>query len=198
MMALFLCAVLAEYVQPGIIWQAHSSLLAQTERTYKSAPTNMLGQLMITIFRIGSIAMALCLCLCTPEHGSFATYADVCGLIVAFLVAKMLCNLFIDYVFMISRRFMPSYEQYGDLVTMACCALFVCLPFVIRFGNAVVGVRVLAAVAILFLILWTYRLMRNYVRSLMAIVYIALYICTLEVLPLGLLFYLSSKTITLI
>lgn len=198
MMALFLCAVYAEFMQPGVISQAHSSLLAQNERTYKNAPTNLFGQTLITLFRIGSLAMGICICLCTAEHGSFAVYAAVCGLTVAVLIAKMICNSLVDYAFQISRRFMPAYEQYSDISTLSCCLLFPCLLVVLRLGNPTIGYWVLGCATAVFLLMWTFRVIRNYLRSPMAILYIALYICTLEVLPLGVLFYLASKTIPLI
>lgn len=198
MMALFVCAIYAEFMQPGVITQAHSSLMAQNERTYKSAPTNFFGQTLITLFRIGTLALGICACLCTAEHGSFTVFAAVCGLTIAVLIGKMICNGIVDYTFQISRRFMPAYEQYSDISTLACCLLFPGLMVVLRLGNPTIGYWVLGTVTALFVLMWTYRVVRNYLRNPMAILYIVLYIATLEVLPLGILFYLSSIMIPLI
>lgn len=195
MMALFLCAIFAEYMQPGVISQAHTSLFAHDDRTYKNAPNNLLGQMLVSIFRLGTVTMAICVCLCSAEHGSFAAFAAVGGLTFGMLLVKMLCNGLIDYTFMISRRLMPAYEQYGDIVTLATCILFPLLAVVLRFGTPVAGRWILGSTAVLFVLIWTYRMMRNYLRTPMAMMYIALYICTLEVLPMGVLFYLSSITI---
>ena len=198
MLALLLCAVLGELLQPGVISQASSSLLSQNDRTYKNAPTNFPGQVMITMFRIGTAAMGLYLCLYTGGQSGFGVFATLCGLIVALLLVKMLCNNLLDYTFQISRRFMPAYEQYGDITTIATCILYPTLLIMLRVDNILMNRWLVGSIAVLFLLMWLYRLARNYIQSLGSILYVGLYLGTLEVLPLGLLFYLGSKTISII
>ena len=198
MFALLLCAVMGEVLQPGVISQASSSLLSKNDRTYKAAPTNFMGQLMMTLFRIGTIAMGLYLCLYTGGHYGFGAYMALGGIVIATLLVKMFCNGVLDYTFQISRRFMPAYEQYGDIITIASCILYPALLVMLRVGNCTVSRWIVGSVAVLFLMMWLYRLARNYIRSLGAMVYVVLYVCTLEVLPLGMLFYLGSKTISIL
>jgi hypothetical protein len=198
MLVLLLCAVLGELLQPGVISQATSSLFSRNERTYRDAPVNFPGQVMMTIFRIGTIGMGLYLCLYREGDCHFGAYAAICGIILAVLVGKMLCNSVLDYTFQISRRFSPAYEQYGDITTIVSCILYPALLVAMRIGSCTVNGWILGCVAVLFLLLCLFRMVRNYIQSPMAIVYVALYICTLEVLPLGLLFYFGSKTISII
>ena len=198
MLALLLCAVLGEVLQPGVISQAASSLFSRNERTYRDAPVNFPGQLMMTLFRIGTIGMGLYLCLYTDGEYGFGEYAALCGVILAVLVGKMLCNGILDYTFQISRRFSPAYEQYGDIITIVSCILYPALLVAMRIGSSTVNGWILGSVAVVFLLLWIFRMARNYIQSPMAIVYVALYICTLEVIPYGLIFFLGSKTISMI
>ena len=198
MLALLLCAVLGEVLQPGVISQAASSLFSRNERTYRDAPVNFPGQVMMTLFRIGTIGMGLYLCLYTDGEYWFGAYAALCGVILAVLVGKMLCNGILDYTFQISRRFSPAYEQYGDIITIVSCILYPALLVAMRIGSSTVNGWILGSVAVVFLLLWLFRMARNYIQSPMAIVYVALYICTLEVIPYGLIFFLGSKTISMI
>lgn len=198
MLVLLLCAVLGEVFQPGVISQAASSLFSRNERTYRDAPVNFPGQLMMTLFRIGTIGMGLYLCLYTDGEYWFSEYAALCGVILVVLVGKMLCNGILDYTFQISRRFSPAYEQYGDITTIVSCILYPALLVSMRIGSSTVNGWILGSVAVVFILLWLFRLTRNYIQSPMAIVYVVLYICTLEVLPMGLLFYFGSKTISII
>lgn len=198
MLALLLCAVLGEVLQPGVISQAASSLFSRNERTYRDAPVNFPGQVMMTLFRIGTIGMGLYLCLYTDGEYGFGEYAALCGVILAVLVGKMLCNGILDYTFQISRRFSPAYEQYGDIITIVSCILYPALLVAMRIGSSTVNGWILGSVAVVFLLLWIFRMARNYIQSPMAIVYVALYICTLEVIPYGLIFFLGSKTISMI
>lgn len=198
MLALLLCAVLSEYMQPGVISQAHTSLFSQSDRTYKDAPVNFIGQFMITLFRIGTLAMAVCLSVYTEGNLRFGAFAVIGGITLAVLLVKMACTALVDYTFMLSRRFAPAYGQYSDIATIAVCALFPAVLAVLYIGNQTAARWVLLGATALFVVMWTYRMVRTYLQSLLAILYIALYIVTLEALPVGVLLYISSKTISYI
>ena len=81
-------------MQPGVILQSPTSLLAQTDRTYKDSPVNLYGQLLISVFRIGTLAMGVYLCVPESAAFRFGIYAAICGMTVAMLLVKMrLCFL---------------------------------------------------------------------------------------------------------
>ena len=198
MLALLLCAVAAEFFQPGVITQAPTALLVRTERVYKAAPTNFLGQLFVTLFRIGTPAMALCLCFSEPGHASFTVFWAVCGLIVGVWMMKMLCNLLLDYTFTLRRQFGEAYEPYGNLVTLVTLAMYPAVLVLLRVGNAVAAQWTIGILAAIFLLTVIYRTLRTYLVSLSAVLYLILYIVTLEVLPIVLLIYFSTQTINIL
>ena len=198
MLVLLLCAVLGEYIQPGAITQSVQSLRPRLERTYKDAPNNFLAQLLITFFRIGTLAMALCLCLCADDAFTLTAFAALCGVVFVVLAVKMLCDLFVDYTFMVSRRFMPLYEHYANIFTITTCVLYPCLLVMLRVGSTTGSRWVLGIVAVLFLLMWLYRSSSTFINSPIAILYYILYIVTLEVLPIGGILYLSMQTLALI
>ena len=198
MLVLMFCATLAELAQPGVITQAHASLFARTDRTYKDAPVNFFGQLFIALFRIGTLGMALILCLYSEGHCSFAGFCAVCGIAVAVLLVKMVCNLLLDFTFSISRRAEMPYEHYANIATIAIAVLYLTLLVLMRYGNTVAAIWAFWSISMLFVLMWTYRSWRLFVDSPRAIVYLLLYIGTVEVLPLAGLYYLSEKTIALL
>lgn len=197
MLVLLLCAVLSEVMQPGVILQAPTSLLAQTDRTYKDAPVNLYGQILISLFRIGTLAMGVYLCIPESIAFRFDIYAAICGVTLGILLVKMLSNAVIGFTFGLSGQMNQSYEHYGDITTLATCALYPALLVVLRIGDLAVNRWVVLIASGLFILMWTFRLIRTYWTHPVAILYIALYICTLEVLPLGALFLISSKIISL-
>lgn len=198
MLVLLLCAIVSEWLQPGIITQAHESLIAKTDRTYKESPNTFLGQMLISVFRIGTIAMALCLCVYKGTGFSFAAFAVICGLVVALLLLKMLFNRIIDYTFALSRRFGEAYELYADIVTLAAVALYPIVLAMLRIGTPLLAQWGTGIVAVLFLGMWIYRSARLYIVSPIAVVYLTLYIGTLEVLPIASLYVLSDKMIAIL
>lgn len=198
MLTLMLCALLSEWTQPGIITQAHESLVVHTERTYKGSPNTFLGQLLMALFRIGTIGMALCLCVYKGAVFSFTAFVGICGLVVALLLVKMLLNVVINYTFALSHRFGNAYEIYADITTLAVLALYPIVLVMLRVDNPEATQWGSGIVALLFLGVWIYRSIRQYAVSPLAVVYLALYLCTLEVLPIVSLYVLSDKMITIL
>jgi len=197
MFVLLLCAVLSEYAQPGIITQAYLSL-SDKDRTYKDAPTNIFGQAFITLFRIGTMALAVAFCLYSGGTFSFTAYAAVCGIVLGVLVIKMFCNKLIDFTFDLSHRFGDFYEHYGNIATMGVVVLFPLLLILLRVGTPLACRWGLGIVTGAFLLLWIYRSARQCVSSPLALLYLVLYMATLEVLPLATVYYLSAKMMTIL
>lgn len=195
MLFLMLCALLSEMMQPGVISQTGASLRMRTERVYKDAPTNYLSQFLITLFRIGTLAMALYLCFYQEGPFSFDIFVVICGVVFLVTLLKMLGDVLVDYTFMLSRRFTSAYEHYANIITITSCILYPCVLVLMRYGNAIASRWVLGAVAVVFFALWIYRASRHFIESPRAVFYFILYLCTLELLPLGLILYLSSQTI---
>lgn len=195
MLFLLLCAILSEMMQPGVISQAGASLRVRTERMYKDAPTNYLSQILITLFRIGTLALALYLCFYNGGRWTFGNFAILCSIVFLVALVKMAGDALADYTFMLSRRFSPAYEHYSNIMTLTSCLLYPCVLILLRFGNTIASRWVVGTMTVIFLMLWIYRAWRHFVDSPKAIPYFILYICTLEFLPLGLLLYLSSQTI---
>lgn len=192
---LLLCAVLAEFLQRGIITQSLQSVLTHSNRTYKDAPVNFWAQVLITIFRVCVIALAVYLCCYIEGTFTFAAFAAICGLLVGLLIVKMLCHWILDYTFRFSHMFESAYEPYANIVTLASVVLYPIILILLRIDSAAVARWSVGAVAVLFLLIWFYRGGRIFIQSPVGIFYFALYLCTLEFLPMMALYYLSDITI---
>ena len=198
MMGLLLSAILSEWFQPGIITQSYESLLAHTDRMYKQSPNTFLGQLLMAFFRIGTIAMALCLCVYKEMQFSFAVYGVVCALVVVVLMLKMLCNITIDYTFQLSQRYGKATEIYADLFTMAVMVLYPVVLVMLRLNNPVLTQWGVGIVALIFIGMWMYRSARLYLVSPQAAGHLLVYMATLEILPMAVLYVGSAKLIAII
>ena len=199
MLLLFICGILGEWLQPGIVSKASVTLTARiTDRMYKDVPDNLFGQFCMILFRIGTLAMGLCLCFYPENRFPFVTFAAVFGLIVAVLMVKMFFNVLLDYAFSLSRQFGEVYDHYANVTTLAALILYPLLLILLRLGNPQISQWVVGITIILFLIMWVYRSIRTYVVSLPALLYYVVYLCTLELLPMAALVYLSAKMIVIL
>ncbi|MBQ2067456.1 MAG: DUF4271 domain-containing protein [Paludibacteraceae bacterium] len=198
MLVLLITAVLAELFQPGVVTQAKSSLMAQNDRTYKESPVNFLGQLMITLFRIGVIAMSLYLCCRPTGRFSFAGFGVISAIVLAVFLVKMLSNIWVDRTFGISRRFGDPYEHYGNIATLLTLVLYPTVLVLMRVGNPIANRWVVGLMALLFIGVWLYRSIRQFMTSIVQIPYLLLYICTMEVLPIAILYISSDQIVTIL
>jgi hypothetical protein len=99
---------------------------------------------------------------------------------------------------MLSRRFGTPYEHYGNLFTLVALVLYPVLLVLLRFTSPLAARWTLGIVLVLFILIWIYRTFRTYVVSPVAVIYLLIYICTLEIMPFAGLVYLSAKTISVL
>ena len=198
MLGLLLCAILSERFQPGVITQAKSSLLAKSDRTYKESPVTFMGQVMMALFRLGTITMALYLCCSKTEQFLFTGFSVTGGIVLATMIVKMAGNVCLDYAFRLSRRFGAIYEHYGNIMTLVTILLYPVLLLLLRFGDITINRWIICGIAVLFIVLWLYRSFRQFAVSPRAIVYLLLYCCTLEIIPLVLMYIISEQTLSVL
>ncbi|MEE1254469.1 MAG: DUF4271 domain-containing protein [Paludibacteraceae bacterium] len=195
LLGLLICGVLSEWLQPGVVSSSFSSLLSRAERTYKAAPNNFFGQLLVTLFRVGCLSLALYLAVWQGGAFDMRGFFVIAAVVLCVLLIKMLCYLFLKYVLAISAQFTIATEHYSNLFTLAMVFLYPVLLFLFYVGSSTICLYVLCVLAALFLIVWLIKSARLFIISPMGILYFLLYIATLEVLPMGGLYYLSAKTV---
>ena len=193
MLVLGFCAVMGEVFQPGVISSASESLFAHANRTYKQAPDNFPGQMLLTLFRIGIPALALCLFL---DVHSLAAYGVAAAMMVAMMVVKRLCDRVLDYTFHLRVAAGGVRTHYANIGTLSSMMLYVCLLVLLQTGSVTANRWTIGICALLFVGMVAYRLARIYVTDAKAILYVGIYILTLEVLPLGALVVLTSQMTT--
>jgi len=193
MLVLGFCAVMGEVFQPGVISSASESLFAHANRTYKQAPDNFPGQMLLTLFRIGIPALALCLFL---DVHSLAAYGVAAAMMVAMMVVKRLCDRVLDYTFHLRVAAGGVRTHYANIGTLSSMMLYVCLLVLLQTGSVTANRWIIGICALLFVMMVTYRLARIYVTDAKAILYLGIYILTLEVLPLGALVVITSQMTT--
>ena len=198
MLVLLILAVLSEWLQPGVISQATTSISVHPERAYKDAPTRTVAQLFISVFRLGTLAMALCLCFPAESGFSFVAYLAVCGVLLGVALVKMACDLLVDYTFRITKTYGEVYEHYSNLMTLTCVAIYALLLVFMKIDSLPATRWMMAVVAAVFVSLWFYRGIRQFVHTPMAIIYLLLYMTTMELLPMAGIAILSAKMISII
>lgn len=199
MLFLLVFAVLSELLQPGVLLGSFAMLFSKVERTYHDPHRNMPGRLCINVFRIGTFALALYL-FCyvggslhighwevqflTDKTFLFRKYLLVLLVVFGVDTMKYLLTLWVNYTFQISRRFTLISLHYNSLWTVINSAFYLLLLVLLPIDSPTIifwGFWTLCIVALLLIgIKW----LRVFYTGLPSLLYIALYLLTLEVLPI--------------
>ena len=199
MLLLAVIAVLSELMQPGVLSGSFALVFSKVERTYHDPHRNIPGQLCINVFRIGTFALALYL-FCyvggtlslghwevqflTDKTFLFRKYLLVLLVVFGVDTVKYLLTLWVNYTFQISRRFTLISLHYNSLWTVINSAFYLLLLVLLPVDSPKIIFWSFLALCIVALVLIGVKWLRVFYSGLPSLLYIALYLLTLEVLPL--------------
>ena len=200
MLGLLVCAILAGVFQPAVIRQGFVSLFSKVERSYNDSPMNYIGQALLFVFRAGIVGMAIYLFTYNSQlamHANsseflFSRYMTIMGAVAAMEVVKYLVSLLLNYTFQLSRQFATLFAHYTYVSTSICCVLYPLLLLIIYFGSqALTTIGLCVMMSVCWLVLFI-KWIRVFFTSIPSVIYVLLYILTIEVLPLLTLTYIFS------
>lgn len=200
MLGLPICAILAGVFQPVVIRQGFVSLFSKVERSYNDSPMNYIGQALLFVFRAGILGMAIYLFTYNSQlamHANsgeflFSRYMTIMGAVAATEIVKYLVSLLLNYTFQLSRQFATLFAHYTYVSTSICCVLYPLLLLIIYFGSqALTTIGLCVMMSVCWLVLFI-KWIRVFFTSIPSVIYVLLYILTIEVLPLLTLTYIFS------
>lgn len=200
MLGLAICAVSAGVFQPAVIRQGFVSLFSKVERSYNDSPMNYVGQVLLFVFRAGIVGMAIYLFTYNSHLAThtadgeflFSRYMTIMGAVAATEIVKYLVSLLLNYTFQLSRQFATLFAHYTYVSTSICCVLYPLLLLIIYFGSqALTTIGLCVMMSVCWLVLFI-KWIRVFFTSIPSVIYVLLYILTIEVLPLLTLTYVFS------
>lgn len=183
MLLIPICGILAEVFRSGGVAQSFASVFSTSERTYNDSSQNILSQIWMYIFRVAVVAMALYLLV--HGEGTFALvhYLIVLAVVTGWDVVRRLLSGIVDYTFGISRHFAPVFAHYDNIWTVGCCCIYPLLLVLLRVDNSNVTAGVVLGMFCILVLLMLVKWIRVFFVGLRSLLYIALYVVTLEILP---------------
>ena len=122
----------------------------------------------------------------------FSRYMTIMGAVAAMEVVKYLVSLLLNYTFQLSRQFATLFTHYTYVSTTICCVLYPLLLLIIYFGNqALTTIGLCVMMSMCWLVLFI-KWLRVFFKDIASVIYVVLYILTIEVLPLLTLTYIFS------
>lgn len=156
-------------------------VFSRGERTYSSSSGQ--SQYMTWGFRVGLMALIVQLLMMNGEESfAFADYGIILGILsLAYLVQELLIRL-VGMVFL-SHRVLEGALDQRILINNALCGA---LPLVVLLsGKEYLGIIVLFVLILLYIGILLIKSMQLFYKNIMSIVYILLYVISLEIIPLA-------------
>lgn len=191
LLALLACAVITRIAYPPFLNDCAAVVFSKITRRYSDTTRTSLF-VFSHLFLLGTMALSLWLCQYADGPLNWLQYALLIVLVSVWLLLRFLMARFLGYVFSIRQETQAVHEDsmlllmLVGLVFFTVCCLVPVLP-------ASATIRTIAAVVIaLYLVILTGKVVVTYAKSFRTLFYISLYILTLEVIPLAMLYGVAS------
>lgn len=185
MLFLLLCIALIYSREMVYVKNLFHRYMSQMKRSFGDMSLTMGSVIAMNIYKIGILAMAMYLCVKTTGAISFVEYLMVVAVILGIWGAKRLIIRGLSFVFGWKRSMLMPMEAYNGLWLLMCLFLYPILLILIYFAVPLVLQICMGGMMMAYIVLLTIRLLRSCLIKPISIFYILLYICTIELLPIG-------------
>lgn len=188
LLLLLIVAVMIFVRRPELFKGMFTSLFSKSERTYNDASLDRQTNVLMSMFRVGTLALTVYLCLFQEGKFSLLIYLAICGCILLFSGLKWLMVMLTSYVFFLQVRLDVTRNNYNSIWLLITLLMYPLTIIMVDFGFTTTC-RVLMWVLLgLYILLAILKTCRMFLTSPMSVLYITIYILTLEVLPLAALY----------
>lgn len=184
MLGMLLLFVAALQRQPGLVKYSFHSLFSRLKRSYSDASSDLLTELLMLIIHAGSLTMLLYAIFFVEGHFSLLFFGMMMAVSLLFWVLKFLLIRMISYVFSIQLRSESPMDAYSQLWVFSSVLLYPMMVLLINTNWTVLAAVVLGVTLSVQFVLVFIRLFRLFAVNPLSILYILLYIVTLEILPI--------------
>ena len=200
LLALLILLLLADLYQRGILVGSFRSITAAKDREsiFSEVARTTAGSITIFIYEAGIVAMVLYAILFREGTFSFLNYLYTFLLVCAFTGIKYSLMWLTSYIFFDKNAYQAMVLHFTNLNAVVCILLYLPLLFILfaPFVTHTAAIVILSVIAFFALIIWLLKAFRLFFNNLLAGVYIFLYLCTLEIVPLaGLIFIIRQIVI---
>lgn len=192
MFALLLMFALAIAHQPGLLKAGFHAVFSRLDRTYADSARDLYTNILLLVFRLGTLALALQTIFFHEGEFSILIFLLIVAGLMVWELIKWLSIRALASVFMTVRALEAPMAYYANLQLMASMLVYPITLVIIDYNCLIIGEILLAIVYATYLVLLSIRMVRMFLSKPIAIFYIALYIVTLEVIPVGILCYLVN------
>ena len=192
LLALLSCIVITRIAYPPFLHDCLTVVFSKITRRY-SDTTRLTPVVFSHLFLLGTLSLCLWLCLYTAGPLRWLHYGLIAGLISAWLLLRFLITRFLGYVFSIRHEAQAVQEDSLSLLMLVSLLFYaVCCVAPLMPVQKVLPM-IAAGIIALYLIVLTGKMLVTYARSLKMLFYIVLYILTLEIIPLTMLYGVASQ-----
>lgn len=192
MFTLLLMLALAIAHQPGLLKAGFHAVFSRLDRTYADSARDLYTNVLLLFFRLGTLALALQAIFFHGGEFSVLFFLMVVAGLGGLELIKWLSIRALASVFMNVRALEAPMAFYANLQLMASMLVYPITLVLIDYDCPTLALVLLALVYITYLVLLIIRMVRMFLSKPIVVFYIALYIVTLEVIPIAMVCYVVN------
>lgn len=193
MLSLLASILIANQRQNGLFKSAFHDVWSVEERSYSEVGTDFVQWLLLSYFRIGTPSLALYVFYYQPGKFSILCWLMIMGIWFSVEMVKTGAIYMIRYIFGLEKLLQNIWRYYSEVWILVGSMLYPVLLLTIQIGVTPLTNTLLYIVLAILLILILVKSIRLLLVKPMAAIYILIYFITLELLPLGFLFWAIWK-----
>lgn len=170
--------------QPALLRIAWQTSFARTGRNYSDAAVDTMAMVLTLLFRLGCMAFTLDILFYNGVEFAFTDYMWTTLILLGVEIVRLLISALVNYTFHLPFSFALGYIQYTHLWLLTSVPLLIINGISIYFGTSVYTNIMLGIAALFLLIAMTIKSIRTCMTHWASLIYILLYILSLEVVPI--------------
>ncbi len=199
MVVLLVLIILAESLQRGIIINSFRGLRTAKERNnlFDITIPNPIGQICLEGYKIGIFALTLYALLAPSSPFPIQPFLLLILCVLVFFAFKYLVARLLAYVFFSSNIFRIVLRNYTGITTCCAVLLYPILLFILFLSQigSITTYILCSSILLFYSILLLIKIFQFFFSQTLASVYIFLYLCTLEAIPLIGLIYMGNYVV---
>ncbi len=195
MLSVLLMLVWVTVANPRWMADGLATMFARVERRYSRTASGRMTEIVSGLFAVCALAFALYLLLYDGRDFKMGTYWAIVGIIVAFGIAKIAVMFGLNGIFRFYKPFELIAGHYLNIWKMTCFFLYIVSLAALQGLPAQITIVLYGTVMVFFLLAVTVSAFRTLCFKPVSVLYIIIYLLTLEALPLAALYRLTEEVI---
>lgn len=185
LLLIFVLFLVCEILQPHFVQDCFKALITRSERVFGDRSARFISKICLFAFKVMTLAYVLCLCKVHTAQETWLVYGRLLIVVLAFFVIRFIGYHVVNYTFELSQSYRINEHYYSSMELALCALLFPIAIVMTNLANTTIFSVIILLLVGIYILLYVTKTVRTFCDGIQSIIFVILYILTLEILPIG-------------